>query len=98
MKSARFFALDAFASFPFLLALLHIRWWTLSVALVTTLAFWVAERLGLRFMPALRAARAWLVAPMRPARAYQLNHRMADLGGLDMNIKTTPAPQKSAAK
>jgi intracellular multiplication protein IcmT len=84
MKAARFFALDARAVFPFLLVLIHIRGWTLMLALVCTILFWIAERMGLRFDAALRAVRAWFVAPYRPARAYQLNHRMADLGALDM--------------
>lgn len=84
MKSARFFALDARAVFPFLLVLIHVRGWTLMLAFVCTILFWVAERVGLRFDSALRAVRAWLVAPFRPARAYQLNHRMADLSALDM--------------
>ena len=84
MKSARFFALDARAAFPFLLVLIHIRGWTLMLALVCTLLFWIAERMGLRFDAALRAVRAWFVAPIRPARAHQMNHQMADLGGLDM--------------
>lgn len=84
MKSARFFALDARAAFPFLLVLIHIRWWTIGVAFVTTILFWLAERLGLKFDAALRAVRAWFVAPFRPAQPYQMNRRMADLSGLDM--------------
>jgi intracellular multiplication protein IcmT len=84
MKSARFFALDARAVFPFLLVLIHIRGWTLLLALICTTLFWIAERMGLRYDAALRAVRAWFVAPFRPARAYQLNPRIADLGALDM--------------
>ena len=104
MKSARFFTLDAFAAFPFLLVLIHIRWWTIGLALVATIVFWLAERLGLRFLPALRAARAWFVAPMRPAQAYQLNRHMADLGGLDVNqpaseaIRPVPTVGKNMTK
>jgi len=84
MKSARFFALDAFSVFPFLLVLIHVRWWTILLAAVVTAVFWVAERMGLRLLPALRAVRAWFVAPVRPAQAYQLNRRIVDLGALDM--------------
>ncbi len=84
MKSARFFALDARAVFPFLLVFLHVRGWTLMLAFFCTILFWVAERIGLKFDSALRAARAWFVAPYRPARAYQLNNRMADLSALDV--------------
>jgi len=84
MKPARFFALDAFSVFPFLLVLVHVRGWTILLAAVVTTIFWIAERMGLRLLPALRAVRAWFVAPLRPAQAYQLNRRMADLGALDM--------------
>ena len=95
MRSARFFALDARAAFPFLLVLLHIRWWTLALALVCTLVFWLAERLGLRFDAALRAVRAWFVAPIRPAQPIERNRRMADLGALDMmTLAATEKPAK----
>lgn len=83
MKSARFFALDAFAAFPFLLVLIHIRWWTIGLAFLSSVLFWFAERLGLRFMPALRAVRSWFVVPVRPGRAFHLNPRAADLSGID---------------
>jgi intracellular multiplication protein IcmT len=84
MKPARFFALDAFSVFPFMLVLIHVRLWTIILAAVVTTVFWISERMGLRLLPALRAVRAWFVAPVRPAQAYQLNRRMADLGRLDM--------------
>lgn len=95
MKSARFFALDARAVFPFLLVLIHVRGWTLLLAFLCTILFWIAERVGLKFDSALRAVRAWMVAPFRPARAYQLNRRMADLGALDM-IEEARADKKAA--
>ncbi|HRJ12558.1 MAG TPA: IcmT/TraK family protein [Alphaproteobacteria bacterium] len=98
MKSARFFALDARAVFPFLLVLIHVRGWTLMLALVCTILFWLAERIGLRFDSALRAVRAWLVAPYRPARPYQLNHRMADLGALDMMAVEKPDKKATPKK
>lgn len=83
MKSARFFALDARAAFPFMLVLLHIRWWTILVAFLVCAFLWMAERLGLRFDAALRAVRAWFVVPVRPGQAFQLNRRMSDMSGLD---------------
>src|SRR5476649_2754165 len=84
MKSARFFALDAFSVFPFMLVLIHVRWWTIILAAVVSTIFGIAERMGLKLPAALRTVRAWFVAPVRPAQAYQLNRRMADLGQLDM--------------
>lgn len=92
MKSARFFALDARAAFPFLLVLLHVRLWTIALAFICTVIFWLAERLGLRFDAALRAVRAWFVAPYRPAMAYQLNRHMADLSGLETTPENPGAP------
>jgi intracellular multiplication protein IcmT len=85
MKSARFFALDARAAFPFLLVLIHFKTWTIALAFITTFIFWLAERLGLRFDAALRAVRAWFVVPRRPAQAFQLNRRMVDLSGTDIS-------------
>lgn len=96
MKPARFFALDARAVFPFLLVLIHVRGWTLLLAFICTVLFWVAERVGLRYDSALRAVRAWMVAPHRPAQPYQLNRRMADLGALDM-IEEAKASKKVTA-
>ena len=72
--------------------LIHVRGWTIILALICTVMFWLAERLGLRFDAALRAVRAWFVAPHRPAQAYQLNHHMADLSGAEPAAET-PAPK-----
>jgi intracellular multiplication protein IcmT len=55
-RSARFFVVDAYAVLPLILFLLHIRWWTLTVALCATIFFGILERVGfsvpvfLRFM------------------------------------------------
>jgi intracellular multiplication protein IcmT len=87
MKSARFFALDARAAFPFLLVLIHVKVWTIVLALITTFIFWLAERLGLRFDAALRSVRTWFVVPRRPAQAFQLNRRMADLSGTNVTLE-----------
>ncbi len=83
MRPARFFALDARAAFPIVLLLFHFTIWTLVLTFVVIALFWIGERFGLRFEASLRAVRAWLVVPHRPARAFQLNRRMVDLSGIE---------------
>ncbi len=45
-RNARFFLVDAYAVIPLVLFLLHIRWWTLTLALCTTIFFGILERVG----------------------------------------------------
>lgn len=45
-RSARFFIVDARAAFPLLLFLLHIRFWTFGLAIVTMVFFGLLERFG----------------------------------------------------
>ncbi len=65
----RFFFIDARAAFPVLLALAHIRLWTISVALVAMLFFGVLHRYGFtvsvfgRWLGALLAGRRKVAAP-----------------------------------
>ena len=71
-KPVRFFMLDARASVAVLLFLVHMRLWTLVLAIVIMLVFWFFERRGLTFAASLRALRCWMVGTRRPA-----NHRRA---------------------
>jgi intracellular multiplication protein IcmT len=98
MKSARFFALDARAAFPFLLVLLHFTMWTLALAGISSVLFLLAERLGLKFEAALRAVRCWFVVPMRPAVPFQLKRRMSDMSGPEALQSPAPPPAKPAGK
>jgi len=45
-RQTRFFLIDARAAFPLLLFLLHIRFWTFVLSILTTLFFAVLERYG----------------------------------------------------
>ena len=45
-RKPRFFLIDARASFPFLLFLLHIRLWSFVLALVSMVFFGLLERYG----------------------------------------------------
>jgi intracellular multiplication protein IcmT len=42
----RFFGLSAYAVFPFLFFLLHMKWWTFTVCALTTIFFTVLEKFG----------------------------------------------------
>jgi intracellular multiplication protein IcmT len=66
MKPARFFFLDARAAWPFLFALLYLRIWTVALAALTTVVFYLLEMRGLTFDAALRAFRVWIVTKKRP--------------------------------
>ena len=66
-KPARFFMLDARAGVPIILCALHIRPWTIGIALLVVILFWVLERRGLSFQSAFRAFRAELAGNHRPA-------------------------------
>lgn len=78
MKPARFFFLDARAAVPFVIAMLHLRWYTLVLAAITTLIFYFLEVRGLNFFAALRALRVWLVTRKRPNIRHSDLHRWTD--------------------
>jgi intracellular multiplication protein IcmT len=78
MKPARFFFLDARAAVPFVFTLLHLRLWTLAVAAITTLIFYILEQRGMSFDAALRAIRVWFVGNKRPNIQTSNRRRMVD--------------------
>ena len=45
-RMPRFYLIDGRATFPLLLFLLHIRWWTFITAVVITIFFSILERYG----------------------------------------------------
>lgn len=77
MRPARFFTLDARAGFVVLLALMHLRWWTLLIVAATLALFWWLERRGMPFEAALRGLRAFFAGDARPAlRRIKTRHRV----------------------
>lgn len=80
MKSARFFMFDARAAIPFVLCLLHIRLWTLGLAAVTTVLFYILEQKGLTFDAALRSLRVWIIGKHRPAVLRRSQNILMDDG------------------
>lgn len=67
MRPIRFFNLDARAIAPFLALLFYARLITLFLCIVTTLIFWMVERMGLTFPSAIRKLRSVLTGDKRPA-------------------------------
>jgi len=45
-RTAKFFGIDARAAFPFLLFLIHMRWWTFFICLFTTAFFGILNKFG----------------------------------------------------
>jgi hypothetical protein len=58
--------------------MLHLRWYTMVFAGITTLIFYFLEQRGLSFVAALRAFRVWLVTRKRPAVRHSDITRMVD--------------------
>ncbi len=79
-KPVRFFMLDARAFLAILLFLVHVRIWTLVLAILAMLVFWFLERRGLTFGASLRAFRCWILSRDRPANHRHVIRRMTDYG------------------
>lgn len=70
-RHPRLFMIDAYAAFPFLLFLLHIRWWTFGLALLTAIFFAVLERVGFTIPVFRRWLKVFLAGYRRPARPWR---------------------------
>ncbi|MBV8548096.1 MAG: IcmT/TraK family protein [Alphaproteobacteria bacterium] len=79
-KPIRFFMLDARSFLSVVLFLFHARLWTLVLALIVMLVFWVMEQRGLTFESSLRAIRCWLLGRNRPANSRLAVRRWTDFG------------------
>jgi intracellular multiplication protein IcmT len=69
-RNVRFFIVDYRATFPFLLFLLHIRFWTFMVAIVCMTFFWFLERWGFTFAVFIRWLRAYVAGPRKIAQPW----------------------------
>jgi intracellular multiplication protein IcmT len=69
-RTPRFYFMDAYAAFPFLMFFLHIRLWTFLTALVCTAFFILLERF--KFTPRVfaRWLRSTLAGPLRVAKPW----------------------------
>lgn len=79
-KPARFFAVDARAFGAIFLFLVHARLWTLIVAVVVMIIFWIVERSGLTFEAAIRAVRSWILGRYRPGVGKIYKRHWIDFG------------------
>jgi intracellular multiplication protein IcmT len=66
-RRARFFMVDAQAVFPIFLFLVHIRIWTLILAILATIFFATISRFGFSTIVFLRLARSFLAGPIKVA-------------------------------
>ncbi len=80
MKPVRFFMFDARIGFFLLVVLVHFREWTLGMFAVFLGIFWIFERKGLTFAPAMRAIRLWFIGKDRPAWIFSRRRKMIDTG------------------
>ncbi len=92
MKPARFFFMDARAAVPFVFTLLHLRWYTLVMAAITTMIFVILEQRGMSFDAALRALRVWFVTRKRPNIKHSDRHRMVDYAWEPWPLKFVDKP------
>ncbi len=66
-RRPKFFTIDAYATFPFLLFLLHIRLWTFILAICTVIFFGTIEKFGFTVPVFLRWLRAFLAGNLKTA-------------------------------
>jgi intracellular multiplication protein IcmT len=69
-RSARFFMVDARASFPLFLFLMHIRIWTGVLVLVSAFFFGFIEHYGFTVPVFLRWLRSVIAGPIKTSRAW----------------------------
>jgi len=68
--TARFFFVDARASFPLFFFLMHIRWWTFGVAMAAMIFFALLEKYGFTVMVFGRWFRNFLAGPIKTASPW----------------------------
>ncbi len=69
-RSVRFFIFDFRAVYPLLLALLHIRIWTFTLAILATIFFTLLERYGFTIPVFLRWLRSTAAGPRKLAKPW----------------------------
>lgn len=81
-RDVKFFAFDARAAAPLLFVIIHMRLWTLTLAIVVLLVFVLLERFGLSVNIALRRLRLWITGPYRPAKVKFFTRDFIDRGSI----------------
>ena len=80
MKPAKFLIFDVRAALALFPALMHIRPWTIALAIAVMVVFWWFERKGVPADSILRYLRARLVGPRRTARGAHEERLPVDFG------------------
>lgn len=79
-RQPRFLFLDGRLVITLFLMIMHIRLWTVGLALLTILVLWIFERKGVSADSILRYLRASIVGKKRSARGFQSERPMVDFG------------------
>jgi len=69
-RSARFFFVDARASFPLIIFLVHIRYWTFGLAIATMIFFALLERYGFTVVVFGRWLRSFFAGPLKSSQPW----------------------------
>jgi hypothetical protein len=80
MRPTRFFGVDSRATLPMLFFLMNMNSNTFMLAIAGMVGFSFLERKGLTVPAAIRAVRAWIAGPIRPATPWWLARRYIDYG------------------
>lgn len=69
-RSPRFFLVDARAAFPIFLFLMHIRWWTFSLVIISAVFFGIIEHYGFTVPVFLRWLRNFLAGKTKSSQPW----------------------------
>ena len=101
-RQPRFLFLDGRLVITLFVMIMHIRPWTIALALITIIILWAFERKGISADSILRYLRASLVGRKRSARGFHAERPMVDFGfeteQMVQNQRQTIALRASAAK
>ena len=83
-KPARLLIMDARVTALVLLAMLHVRWYTVGpLVLICAVLWFIEKRLEMDVPSALRAIRSWMAGAQRPARPEQKRRGRVDYDRID---------------
>ena len=101
MKPARFLIFDGRAVLVLMPAIMHLRPWTLMLAILTMFVFWWFERKGVPAQAILRWLRARLIGQRRSARGVFEERTAVDFGFECAEVlrrQSRAKPAKASAK
>tara|TARA_B100001105_G_scaffold136374_2_gene109240 strand:+ start:3124 stop:3402 length:279 start_codon:yes stop_codon:yes gene_type:complete len=75
-RAVRLAFMSAYVAVPLMVFLLHIRWWTFVVLVVTIIVMTVIERFGYTPPVALLALRAWVAGKLVKRRRSMFSKRL----------------------